>query len=177
VPSNTPADMAADAPPLSLWRGDRLIGAIHLRLTPADEDLQGVVIPLSDTSLLESVWQYAVDIFPGKPVYQQPFPRDVVADRGRRTPDVGSGHSTSALEEVTTVDPGVSRDKQFFVFDQHRGFVPTKSLSIIEHVPMPDAPDPEIATFPPGAVVRGSVWLIWANFAAGAAADPHAREV
>jgi hypothetical protein len=154
----------SDEPQLSLWRGDRLVGRIHLRFALTDEELHGVVIPMSDTSLLESMWQHVVGIFPGKPVYQQPLPRDVVAER-HREPDTGPSQSITLIEEGSRPKPGVPRDEQFLIYEEWRGFLPTKSLSITEHVPIPGAPDPELATFPPGAVVRGSVWSIFAVFA------------
>lgn len=147
---------------LTLWRGDQLLGTIHLRASSTEKQIEGVVVPAPGASL-SGIWQSHLFI-PGHidAVTQHPMEPDIVEDRYRRPPPKGSG--PVELELVPPGQPrGVPLAEQLQVRGPDGERLQTPSISLQEHRPMPGHPDPEMATLPRAAIVDGNVWLIWAS--------------
>ncbi len=55
----------------------------------------------------------------------------------------------------------VPEPAQLRVRDETGRVVPTRSVSVLEHRPHPEHLPAELSTFPEGAYVSGSVWLVF----------------
>ena len=148
--------------PLTLWRGDELLGTIHLRASSTPTRIEGALLPRDSQVRLTSVWQSHLFI-PGHidAVMQTPLEADIVEERFKRPLD--KGESSRALRRLEPDESlGVPPSEQLHVRGRGENEPPLVSITLQEHRPLPSHPDPELATFPPSALVAGSVWLIWA---------------
>jgi hypothetical protein len=148
--------------PLTLWRGDQLLGTIHLRASSTPRRIDGVLLPADSGARLTSVWQSHLFI-PGHvdAVLQTPLEPDIVEER-RKRPLIGDS-GPMALQRLEPGESlGVPPSEQLQVRGRGDGEPRIVSITLQEHRPIPTHPDPELATFPSAAVVSGSVWLIWA---------------
>src|SRR4051812_9454327 len=71
--------------PLTLWRGDELLGTIHPRASSTPAKIEGVLLPAGPGVELTSLWQ-SHHFIPGyiDAVMQTPLPPDIVEDRFKR---------------------------------------------------------------------------------------------
>jgi hypothetical protein len=152
---------------LTLWRGERPLGEIHLRAPIAAGQLDGVLLPAADHPPLASLWQVRVPPPFGDAVMEQALEPDVVAERGQRGTPANSG--PVALAPVGPGEaPGVPAADRLQVRDAAGAALPVTLVMMLEHRPDPAAPSPELAALPPGALVGGCVWLVTARVDANA---------
>jgi hypothetical protein len=151
----------------TLWRGDDLLGTLHERSVPLLEARQGarhvnaVLVAVPARLPLPSVRQHVMEWAGSRTVTEHVQEPDVA---GRRRPEA---HPSGLAVGVWAVEPGsasqppgVPPDRQLRVRDGAGRVVPTRYVGLLEHRPDPAHLPPELATFPEGALVRGSVWLV-----------------
>jgi hypothetical protein len=155
--------------PLTLWRGEQLLGEIHLRTPLAAGTLDGVLLPAAGPPRLASLWQVRVPPPFGEVVMEHPLEPDVVAERGRR-----DQRATPGPVALTPVGPdeaaGLPPERQLQVRDDAGAALPVTLVMLLEHRPDRAAPSRELAALPPRALVGGSVWLVTARVDADAPA-------
>jgi hypothetical protein len=143
----------------SLWKGENRLADIYLRKPSKTDRLEGALFISPACRELSSIWQVRMEFPFGSRVFQHPKEPDIVAERGKRPVKQSSG--PVALKEVSEAElEGVPPDQQFVVRDEAGTVRSARQISLL----LSDAPDPEIATYPPGICVDGVVWLIWAAF-------------
>lgn len=145
---------------LTLWRGSRLLGAIHLRQPRSDTWLTGFLLPVADEIALEGVRQRRVFIFPGQPVLQTPAAPETFGGpfnpRQRPDPEIGLG-----VWEVTPGIPrGVPVDAQLSVREASGKLVPLDAIVLRAVRPAPGTGAHFSVDIPAAAVVDGSIWLV-----------------
>jgi hypothetical protein len=149
--------------PLTLWRGDELLGTIHLRASSTPTKIEGVLLPADSQVRLASVWQ-SHRFIPGHidVVMQTPLEPDIVEERFKRPLAKKTGPvALRALEPGESL--GVPSSEQMQLRGRNDEEPRIVNITLQEHRPSPARPDPELATLPPSALVSGSVWLIWAS--------------
>ena len=145
--------------PLTLWRGERPLGEIHLRAPIAAGQLDGVLLPAADHPPLASLWQVRMPPPFGDAVMEQALEPDVVAQRGQRGTHANPGPVTLAPVGPDEA-PGVPPAARLQVRDAAGATLPVTLVMVLEYRPDPAAPNPELAALPPGALVGVSVWLV-----------------
>ena len=157
--------------PLTLWRGDQLLGHLHLRSSSTAAQIEGVLLRHPNAPPPASVQQVCVSLHGIDVVHHLPWDADIVAERGRlpRTPPAHPAQVT--LRPVPLDAPlGVPAVERLTLRDEERRPVALTHLLALEHKPLPANPDPELATFPPEAYVDGSVWFVSGRVESSAAA-------
>jgi hypothetical protein len=153
----------------TLWRGDDLLGTLHERSGPqlpqaARDDhhhVNAVLVPDPVRLPLPSVRQHIVDWGDGQTVMERLQTPDGTADRRR---DGGPSRPADEFWVIppgpASPPPGVPSARQLRVRDEAGRVVPTRYVSVLEHRPDPAHLPPELASFPKGAFLSGSVWLV-----------------
>jgi hypothetical protein len=148
--------------PISLWQGDRLLGALHIRPSSSAKKLEAVLIPNADALPLSGVWQHE-DFIPGSTAILQDIAEPDIVEERHKKPI----HEDSGPVHLTLIPPGeprgVPREQQLYLRTDDGTTINTRNLTLLEHRPHPKHPDPEIATLPASALITGSVWLVWAS--------------
>jgi len=169
--------------PLTLWRGDQLLGELNPRdayvdpeQAPYEHDaFAAILIPTDDARDLGGMWQIAMPPEFGVGVQQRQVEVDVVAERAERMQSsarrrVGqeADHGFVALEPMSAeAIAGVPPDVQLTVrTTDGKVFLPRQI-----HVQQMCFGPPETAVIPRGvpfaAVIDGSVWYVHIDFDPG----------
>jgi hypothetical protein len=159
---------------LTLWRGDELLG--ELRARPASPraaprsgnkapSLSAFLIPVCKNAHLTGVWQIHVPMA-GMGVQQHPVEPDIVAQRGEPAAQYNKRRSSVALEPVTSEEaPGVPEGRQFTVRDDAGKVYHPLQLRLMESRFEPSHFDEVLREVPGEALVDGSVWNVFVDFA------------
>jgi hypothetical protein len=148
--------------PYTLWRGERVLGAIHLVEPLTLARLVGVLVPAVPTGELESLMQTRPPILPTRPIFQRALAPV------RRDPHDGppSNPGPIALTPLTDEEVrGVPRAQQLVLRDAHDAALDPYVLTL-RAFECPAAPrPPQWAALPPGVIVDGWLWHVVAAFA------------
>ncbi len=159
---------------LTLWRGDELLGELRARPAvpraaprPANKppSLSAFLIPKVKPCELVGVWQIHVPMA-GMGVQQHPVAPDIVAQRGETTAHY-SPHRSSAAQEPMTAEQaqGVPEERQFTVRDNAGKVYRPLQLRLMESRFEPSHFDDVLREVPGEALIDGSVWNVFVDFA------------
>ena len=146
---------------LSLHRGSRLLGRVHLQEPDERENLNGFLISATDDEPLVGVMQSLMRIFPGRPVFQHSLEPDIVAERATRARRPAS--SSVGLREMDEVEAqGVPAELQYVIRDVRGTEMPTRMI-ILQEIRFGPGSDPGRLGehVPADAVLHGSVWSVY----------------
>lgn len=148
---------------ISLWRGERLLGAIHLRRPRTNDFITGVLIPSADAGALESLRQTRVHMLPGEPVLQQAVQPIIMGERPSKADSEESADGWVAFPvtqgEAQRV-PGVEPDAQLSIREEWGDILPLDVISLTEVRLVPGEELRTISDFPEEVVRNGSVWMV-----------------
>jgi hypothetical protein len=152
---------------LTLWRGTRLLGTIHLRQPRTATWLTGVLLPAADGIALEGVRQRRVFIFPGHPVLQTPAAPETFGEpfTPRRPPDPEI--ALGFWEVRPGIPVGVPVNAQLSVRGASGHVVPFDAIVLREVRPAPGTGAHFSADIPAAAMRDGSIWLVSGTRVAG----------
>ena len=93
-------------------------------------------------------------------VVQSPVEVDIA---GETVAPSGTHTRSTAIRPLRPANSlGVPPSERLEVRGRGKDEDPIVSITLQEHRPILSRPDPELATFPAGALVSGSLWFIWA---------------
>ncbi|HET6679559.1 MAG TPA: hypothetical protein VFG84_00030 [Gemmatimonadaceae bacterium] len=144
----------------TLWRGNQLLGTLHLRASSGPQQLQAVLIPSSADVSLASFSQVGVPGPWSELTVELPVKPHSVEERGR-TP-IRSGYQSAPLIKAAIDDVNVPAYRRLHLRDEDGADLDIQSISLLEHRLHPEHQDPEVATLPAEAIASGSVWLVFA---------------
>ncbi len=148
---------------LTLWRGDHLLGAIHLRVSSAAERLEGVLLPAATAAPLPSLSQVRIQLPGVDAVMQFPYAPGIADERHtrRRAP---RSQNWVVLTPVPPAEKlGVPVEVQLRICADDGATLSFDVDFRLEHRPAAGSPNPELASFPTTAFRDGSIWLVWAH--------------
>jgi hypothetical protein len=154
----------------SLWRNDELLGEIiprdgHSRVRSETAGahgvfVNGILLPVTKLLPLRSVRQHTLPFSRNHVVHEHDLEPDIVEERFKKKPP-SDRQRWVALAPITNEElSGVAPEQQLQVRDAAGRIFPTSSITVLEHRPQPEHPDPELAAYPAGVLVDGSLWLV-----------------
>jgi hypothetical protein len=155
----------------TLWRGDDLLGALFDRSIPHSPNPMGddvrhvnaVLVPDPARLPLPSLRQVVAPPWAGSTVMEYVQETRVASHRPREATRSSSGPAIGVWEVPPgpgSLPPGVPPERQLVVRNEAGRIVPTRSVGILEYRPDPAHLPLELDTFPSGAFVGGSLWLV-----------------
>jgi hypothetical protein len=160
--------------PLTLWRGDQLLGELlerapNLGVQPRRRDKPpplSAVLLAAPGAQLSGVWQVHVAIPGFAAVHQYPVDPDIVAERARRYATRSVHPGSVALQPVSPEEAkGVPREAQLTVRDaEGQAYLPLQVQ--LEEVRYELAQyETVLREIPAEALINGSVWCVFVVFA------------
>jgi hypothetical protein len=153
--------------PFTLWRGGRLLGALHVRepqsaRATGARRLSAIPLPSSDAAGgLGGVTQSRVDVLPGRPLLE--YPLDPIVDEepiGRTTRDASRVSIVTLTPAGEEERRGIAPESQLRVRNEAGRVLGTPHLSLREFRPRPGTEAEVMAGYPGAALNDGRVWLV-----------------
>lgn len=164
--------------PLTLWRGDQLLGALVARprsryaLPPARNkppQLSAFLVPAPDAAALDGIWQIAMPPGFGIGVQQHAVEPDIVAERERRAATRVSSTGPMPLQRMSPeAAAGVSPDVQLTVRTDDGAVYLPRQIRLQEVRYEPSLFDEALREVPRETLIDGSVWYVLIGFASDA---------
>jgi hypothetical protein len=164
---------------VTLWRGERLLGALIVRppsgyerrpARPKPPSLFAFLVPVPEVGPLEGVWQIALPEAAGLGVQQQAVEPDIVAEREQRAATrVPSNSGPVALQPMSPeAVAGVPREVQLTVRTEDGMVYLPRQIHLQEVRYEPLLYDTALREVPREALTSGRVWCAFITFASDA---------
>ena len=152
----------------TLWQGNDLLGTLYERparawtppTRPGTHHVNAVLVAAPDRPSLPSVRQSVTELAGRHEVMERVLEPDIA---GARPAESGSDRSETfwvVLSGPPLPRPDFPPERRLRVRDDANRIVPTRYVAVREYRPDLTQLPPELAAFPDGTLVDGSLWLV-----------------
>ncbi len=178
----TDAPMQTRETPVTLWRGNRLLGTLIPRRDSANlagegrrrDQFSALLLPPDGAAdALVGIMQTRSEIAPNQPVMQSSLlPIAAATNVSARGRSASAAHRGSARSEAQSLRPmtaeelrGVPPEQQLSVRDASGAVIDVDMVSLYEFLPTPGTEASLLEGYPSGVLHNGSFWLVGVTYA------------